>query len=75
MQVCEGGDNSDQGENEANNALDGTAMPKAVPVRCGTQVMEKDQKEHLLAAGKWFGLDAVQKANEIHINVSEPPNA
>ena len=68
---CQGGANSDQGEDKADDATDGTAMPEVVPARRGTQVVEQDRKEHLLAAGKWFGLSAVRKANEIYINVSE----
>ena len=53
LQDHEGEANSDQGEDKADDAMDATAMPKVVPARCGTQVMEQDQKEHLLAAGKW----------------------
>ena len=70
---CEGDADSDQGEDEPDDATDGMAMPEVVPIRCGTQVAEQDHKEHLLAAGKWFGLSAVRKANEIRIDVSETP--
>ena len=71
----EGDADSDQGEDEPDDATDGTTTPEAGPARRRTQVVEQDHKEHLLAAGKWFGLGAVRKANEIRINVSETPIA
>ena len=55
----EGDADSDQGEDEPDDATDGTTTPEVGPARCGTQVAEQDHKEHLLAAGKWFGLSAV----------------
>ena len=59
MQECEGEAHLDQGKDEADDTMDGMAMPEVVPARRGTQVTEQDWKEHLLAAGKWFGLSAV----------------
>ena len=34
-----------------------------------TLVAIEDEKEHILAAGKWAGLGAVRKANEVRVNV------
>ena len=71
----EGDADLDQGEDKPDDAMDGTTTPEAGPARRRTQVAEQDRKEHLLAAGKWFGLGAMQKANEIRIDVSEAPVA
>ena len=45
------------------------ATSKAL-TRRKTQVAIEDQKTYILAAGKWAGLGAIRKANEVCINVS-----
>lgn len=49
---------------------DEATVPGRAPMRWQTQVAIQDQKEHILSAGKWAGLGAVQKVNEVHVNVS-----
>ena len=39
---CEGGADSDQGEDEADDTTDAMATPEAVPARRGTQITEQD---------------------------------
>ena len=39
---CEGGVDSDQGEDEADDATDAMATPEVVPARRGTQITEQD---------------------------------
>ena len=40
------------------------------PTRQKTRVAIEDQKTYILAAGRWAGLGAIQKVNEVHVNVS-----
>ena len=54
-----------QGEEE----VDKTPSPHA-PTRHGMQVAIQDTLEHMLVAGKWAGLGAVRKVNEVRIKVS-----
>ena len=61
-------DRSSQGEDEVDKMQD-EAMSEAL-MRQKTQVAIEDQKEHILAVGKWAGLGAVWKVNEVHVNVS-----
>ena len=66
----EGGedDRSSQGEDKVDE-MEEEVTSKA-PKRRKTLVAIEDQKEHILAAGKWAGLGAIQKANEVGVNVS-----
>ena len=59
---------SSQGEDE----MDEMPLPHA-PARRGTQVAIQDTLEHALVAGKWAGLGAVRKANEVRVKVSSDP--
>ena len=56
---------SSQGEEEVDEML----SPHA-PAQHGTQVAVQDTLEHVLVAGKWAGLGAVRKANEVCVKVS-----
>ena len=66
----EGGedDSLSQGEDEVDKTEE-EAMSEA-PKRRKTQVAIEDQKEHILAVGKWAGLGAIWKANKVHMNMS-----
>ena len=62
----EGGEDngSSQGEDEVEEEVTSEA-----PKRRKTLVAIEDEKEHILVAGKWAGLGAVRKANEVRVNV------
>ena len=61
-------DGSSQGEEEVDETQD-EAMSKA-PTMEKTRVAIKDQKTYILVVGKWAGLGAVRKVNEVRVNVS-----
>ena len=63
--LSQGEDKVDEMQDEAQNEA---------PMRWRTQVAIQDQKEHILLAGKWAGLGAIQKANEVCVNVSGTEN-
>ena len=65
----EGGEDngSSQGEDEVDETEE--EVTSEAPKRRKTLVAIKDEKEHILAAGKWAGLGAVRKANEVRVNV------
>ena len=57
-----------QGEEEVDETQD-EATSEAL-MRWKTRVAIEDQKTYILAPGKWAGLGAVWKANEVCVNVS-----
>ena len=61
-----------QGEDKVDKTQD--EVQNEAPTRQRTQVAIQDQKEHILSAGKWAGLGAIRKVNEIHMNVSGTKN-
>ena len=71
---CEG-DESDNKEcdnvelSQGKEEVDETPLPHA-PTQHGMQVVIQDTLEHVLVAGKWAGLGAVRKANEVRVKVS-----
>ena len=72
MSAQDGEDHKDDGSSQGEEEVDETqdeAMSEA-PTRRKTRVAIKDKKTYILAVGKWAGLGAIQKANEVRMNVS-----
>ena len=60
-------DGLNQGEEEVDEMQDD--VTSEAPTRRKTQVAIEDQKTYILAAGKWAGLGAIRKVNEVCVNV------
>ena len=69
-QDWEGG--KDNGSSQGEDKVDETEeeVTSEAPKRRKTLVAIEDRKEHILVAGKWAGLGAVWKVNEVCMNVS-----